>query len=180
MASAREQAIQHWNLPKHPEYGTLARRTRTFYQGPVRWDPEGKPSVGPMAAAGFYYDGVFQLLLLFKFQTSNLPPQLSVTLRHGTLCSTSISTLFLTTREIIIQISRTYLNFKLQISRLSYPRHSVTELYTLLVLVPQLPPTDGVHVHSSPAKLFYLSHSRVGRWLFVFSLCRSIISMERI
>ena len=45
-----------------------------------------------MAAAGFYYDGVFQLLLLFKFQTSNLPPQLSVTLRHGTLCSTSIST----------------------------------------------------------------------------------------
>jgi len=36
LASAREQAIQHWNLPKRPEYGTLARRTRTFYQGPAR------------------------------------------------------------------------------------------------------------------------------------------------
>jgi len=45
LASAREQAIQHWYLPKRPEYGTLATRTRTFYQGPARWDPEGKPSV---------------------------------------------------------------------------------------------------------------------------------------
>jgi len=32
-----------------------------------------------------------------------------------------------------------FLNFNFQISRLSYPRHSVTELYALLVLVPQLP-----------------------------------------
>jgi len=37
-------------------------------------------------------------------------------------------------------ISHTYLNFKIQISRLSYPRHSVTELYAVLVLV---------HVHYS-------------------------------
>jgi len=68
LASAREQAIQHWNLPKRPEYGTLAKRTRTFYQGPTRWDPKGKPSVGSIAAAGFYYDG-FKLL----FKISNFP-----------------------------------------------------------------------------------------------------------
>ena len=64
LASAREQAIQHWNLPKRPEYGTLARRTHTFYQGPARWDPEGKPSVGSMAAAGFYYDGGFTTIII--------------------------------------------------------------------------------------------------------------------
>ena len=65
MASAREQAIQRWNLPKHPEYWTLVRRTRTFYKGPAR----------------------------FKFQTSYFPPLVSATLRHRTLCSTSSTTL---------------------------------------------------------------------------------------
>jgi hypothetical protein len=64
LASAREQAIQHWNLPKRLEYGTLARRTRTFYQGPARWDPEGKPSVGSIAAAGFYYDSGFTIIII--------------------------------------------------------------------------------------------------------------------
>jgi len=63
LASAREQAIQHWNLPKRPEYGTLARHTRTFYQGPAGWNPEGKPSVGSIAAAGFHYDGVFTIII---------------------------------------------------------------------------------------------------------------------
>ena len=63
-SSAREEAIQHCNLPKLLEYGTLARRTRTFYQGPTRWDPEGKPSVGYMAAAGFYYDGGFTIIII--------------------------------------------------------------------------------------------------------------------
>jgi len=64
LASARQQAIQHWNIAKHPEYGTLARRTRTFYQGPARWDPDGKPSVGSLAAAGFYYDGGFTIIFI--------------------------------------------------------------------------------------------------------------------
>jgi len=64
LASAREQAIQHWNLPKRPEYGTLARRTRTFYQGPARWDPEGKPSLGSIAAAGFFHDGGFTIIII--------------------------------------------------------------------------------------------------------------------
>jgi hypothetical protein len=64
MESARQQAIQHWNLPKHPEYGSLARRTRTFYQGPARWDPDGKPSVGDLAKAGFYYDGGFTIIII--------------------------------------------------------------------------------------------------------------------
>jgi len=64
MESARQQAIQHWNLPKHPEYGSLARRTRTLYQGPARWDTEGKPSVGDLAQAGFYYDGGFTIIII--------------------------------------------------------------------------------------------------------------------
>jgi len=64
LSSAREQAIQHWNLPKRPEYGMLARRTRTFYQGPAQWDPEGKPSVGSMSAAGFYYGGGFTIIII--------------------------------------------------------------------------------------------------------------------
>jgi len=63
MESARQQAIQHWNLPKHPEYGSLARRTRTFYQGRARWDPEGEPCVGDVAQAGFYYDGGFTIII---------------------------------------------------------------------------------------------------------------------
>ena len=64
LASARELAIQHWNLTKRPEYGTLARRTRTFYQGPARWDPEGRPSVGSMAVAGFYYDDGLTIIII--------------------------------------------------------------------------------------------------------------------
>ena len=53
LALSQEQAIQRWRLPRRPEYGTLARHTRTFYQDPGRWDAEGKPSVGSIAAAGF-------------------------------------------------------------------------------------------------------------------------------
>jgi len=64
LASARQQAIQHWNLPKHSEYGTLTRRTRAFYQGPARWDPDGKASVGDLAKAGFYYDGGFTIIII--------------------------------------------------------------------------------------------------------------------
>jgi len=63
MESARQQAIQHWHPPKHPEYGSLARRSRTFYQGPAQWDPKGKPSVGDLAQAGFYYDGRFTIII---------------------------------------------------------------------------------------------------------------------
>jgi len=68
LLTAQEQAIQRWELPRRPEYGTLARRVATFYQEAARWDPEGKPSVGSIAAAGFYYDVSLQLLL-FKFST---------------------------------------------------------------------------------------------------------------
>jgi len=63
MESARRQAIKHWHPPKHPEYGSLARRTRTFYQSPAQWDLEGKPSVGDLAQAGFYYDGGFTIII---------------------------------------------------------------------------------------------------------------------
>ena len=59
---AKEQAINHWQLPRHPEYGTLARHTRNFYREVARWDVEGKPSVGSLAAAGFYYDGRFTII----------------------------------------------------------------------------------------------------------------------
>jgi hypothetical protein len=64
MESALQQAIQHWNLPKHAEYGTLARRTRTLYQGPALWDPGGKTSVRDLAKAGFYYDGGFTIIFI--------------------------------------------------------------------------------------------------------------------
>jgi len=46
LALSREQTIQRWQLPRRPEYGTLAKRTRSFYQDHVLWDPRGKPSVG--------------------------------------------------------------------------------------------------------------------------------------
>jgi len=62
--TALQQAIQRWELPRRPEYGTLARRIRTFYQEAARWDPEGKPSVGSIAAAGFYYDGEFTIMII--------------------------------------------------------------------------------------------------------------------
>jgi hypothetical protein len=64
MESARQQAIQHWNLPKLPEYGLLDTRTHTFYQGPARWDPEGKRSVGSLVEAGFYYDGGLTIIII--------------------------------------------------------------------------------------------------------------------
>jgi len=44
--------------------GTLAKRMRTFYQETARWDPEGKPSVGSIAVAGFYYDGGFTIIII--------------------------------------------------------------------------------------------------------------------
>jgi hypothetical protein len=59
---AQQQAILRWRLPRHPEYGKLARRTRSFYREVALWDPEGKPSVGSLAAAGFYYDGRFTII----------------------------------------------------------------------------------------------------------------------
>ena len=71
---AQEQAIRPWRGPRHPEYSTLAKRTRNFYDG--QWVAEGKPSVSSIAAAGFYYDGKSQYLNfphIFKFKTSSLP-----------------------------------------------------------------------------------------------------------
>ena len=60
---AQGQAIQRWELPRRPEYGTLVKRTRTFHQEAARWDPIGKPSVGSIAAAGFYYDDGFTIII---------------------------------------------------------------------------------------------------------------------
>ena len=62
LLTAQEQAIQRWELPRRPEYGTLARRIRTFNQKEAPWDPEGKPSVESIAAAGFYYDGEVSII----------------------------------------------------------------------------------------------------------------------
>jgi len=81
------QTIHSWRLPRHPEYGTLARRTRTFYQDPGPWDAEGRPSVVSIAAAEFCYDGRSKI---FNSYISNF-------------------TIFL--------ISRSYLNLKLRVSR---------------------------------------------------------------
>jgi len=64
LLTPQEQAIQRWELPRRPEYGTLAKRIRTFYQETGRWDPEGKPSLGSIAAAGFYYDGGFTIIII--------------------------------------------------------------------------------------------------------------------
>ena len=44
--------------------GTLVKRTRTFYQEAARWDPEGKPSVRSIAAAGIYYDDGFTIIII--------------------------------------------------------------------------------------------------------------------
>ena len=63
LLTAQEQAIQRWDLPLRPEYGTLARRISTFYQKAAPWDPEGKPSVESIANAGFYYDGEFTIII---------------------------------------------------------------------------------------------------------------------
>jgi len=67
LLTAQEQAIQRWELPRRPEYGTLARRISTLFQKAAPWDPEGKPSVESIAAAGFYYDGEFT----FNIKISN-------------------------------------------------------------------------------------------------------------
>jgi len=64
LLTVQEQAIQRWELPRRPEYGTLAKRIRTFCQETARWDPEGKPSVESIAAAGFYYDGGFTIIII--------------------------------------------------------------------------------------------------------------------
>ena len=52
---AQQQAIRRWRTPRYPEYVTLARRTRTFYDR--QWDGKGKPLAVSIAAAGFFYDG---------------------------------------------------------------------------------------------------------------------------
>ena len=44
--------------------GTLVKRTRTFYQEAARWDPKEKPSVESIAAAGFYFDGGFIIIII--------------------------------------------------------------------------------------------------------------------
>jgi len=64
LLTAQEQDIQRRELPRRPEYGTLARRIRTFNQKEAPWDPEVKPSVGSIAAAGFYYDGEFTINII--------------------------------------------------------------------------------------------------------------------
>ena len=68
LLTAEEQATQRWELPRRPEFGTLAKRIHTFYQETARWDPEGKPSVGSIAVVGFIMMVGLQLLL-FKFST---------------------------------------------------------------------------------------------------------------
>jgi len=60
---AQEQAIQRWELPRRPEYGTLTKRTRTFYQEAAPWDPKEKLSVESIAAAGLYFDGGFKIII---------------------------------------------------------------------------------------------------------------------
>ena len=60
---AREKGIHRWESPWRPEYGTLARRTRTFYQEAARWDPKEKPSVESIAEAGFF-DGGFIIIII--------------------------------------------------------------------------------------------------------------------
>ena len=55
LALAQQQATRRWRAPRHPEYVTLARRTRTFYDR--GWAGEGKPSAESIADAGFLYDG---------------------------------------------------------------------------------------------------------------------------
>jgi len=67
LLTAQEQAIQRWQLPRRPEYRTLAKRIRTFYQETARWDPDGKPSVGSIAAAGFYYYLNFPHIFQFNY-----------------------------------------------------------------------------------------------------------------
>jgi len=46
------------------EYGTLAKRIRSFYRKTARWDPEGKPPVWSIAKAVFYYDGGFTIIVI--------------------------------------------------------------------------------------------------------------------
>jgi len=62
---AQEQAIQRWELPRRPEYGTLTKRTRTFYQEAAPWDPKEKPSVESIAEAGFYFEGGFIIIIIY-------------------------------------------------------------------------------------------------------------------
>jgi len=71
---AQEQAIHRWGLLRHPEYGTLAKRTRFFYQTEGRWDPKGKPSVESLDVAGFYFERTskyFLKILHFKYPTAS-------------------------------------------------------------------------------------------------------------
>jgi len=63
LLTAQELAIQRWELPRRPEYGTLARRVATFYLKEAPWNPEGKPSVESIAEAGLYYDGGFTIII---------------------------------------------------------------------------------------------------------------------
>jgi len=65
---AQQHPIRRWRGPRHPEYSTLARRTRSFYDR--QWDGDGKPSAKSIAAAGFYYDGKSKYLDFINFQIS--------------------------------------------------------------------------------------------------------------
>jgi len=60
---AQEQAIQRWELHWRPEYGMLVKRTRTFYEEAAWLDPKENPTVESIAAAGFYYDGWFTIII---------------------------------------------------------------------------------------------------------------------
>jgi len=85
------QAIHCWRLPRQPEYGTSARGTRTFYDTDRRWHAEGKPFIS-------------NIPLIFKFQTFEFP--------------TITSFIYPRSSNLNFQISRTYLNSNLRISRL--------------------------------------------------------------
>ena len=65
LASAREQAIQHWN------FCAIYSGSRIL----LCW-----------LVYNYYYFKFQTSRTYLKFKTSNLPPLLSATLRHGTLC----------------------------------------------------------------------------------------------
>jgi len=94
---AQQQAIRRCRTPRYPQYVTSASRTHTYARG---LEGEGKPSAECIAAAGFFYDGRSNI----KFQTFEFP---SITYF-----------IYLMSRLLNFQISRTYLNSNFRISRL--------------------------------------------------------------
>ena len=139
----QQQAIRRWREPRHPEYSTLARHIRSFYDR--QSDGEGKPSAESIAAAGFYYDGrstylnfkLSNLPLIFKFQTFESPATASFIHPRSCISNFQISCTYLNSN---FQISRTYLNSNLRVSSPFHPQytHSITD-NSLSILVQHFP-----------------------------------------